>query len=141
LGPLKRPKADKQFERKKMLKNVSIIASIVLASLLLVAVSGCVNNHSSISYQPQDPAIGKAALNEVKVGKTTKDELTSLFGASSAQSSSPDGTEILRYNYGKKTSGHFCVAPFVDLYEDKDERMTICFELKNNIVTKYWREP
>ena len=124
-----------------MLKNFSLTMLTILTAILLLAITGCVISHSSTSYEPQDPAIGKAALNEVKAGKTTRDELTSLFGAPSAQSTSPDGTEILKYNYGKKTNGHFAVWPFVNLHDDKDEHMTICFELKNGIVAKYWKEP
>jgi outer membrane protein assembly factor BamE (lipoprotein component of BamABCDE complex) len=134
-----------KFERIKM-SNV-IHRSIVVASLVIVLIfgistfTGCVHSNSSTHYQPQDPAIGQASLKAIKVGTTTKDELLGIFGAPSGQSASADGTETFKYNYGKNKSGNFEVWPFVDLHDNKEERMTICFEVKNGIVTKYWKEP
>jgi hypothetical protein len=126
----------------KMTNRLIVIAGLVVVFAGgITLLTGCVSNHSSTSYQPQDPAIGQASLKAIKAGKTTKDELLGIFGAPSGQSASADGTETLKYNYGKNKSGNFEVWPFVDLHDNKEEHMTICFEIKNGVVTKYWKEP
>lgn len=117
------------------------ITGFTLLLLGISALTGCVSSNSSIHYLPQDPAVGKSGLNAVKVEKTTKDELTSIFGAPSGQTKSDDGTEILSYKYGKKKEGTFDVWPFVCLHDDKEELLTIYFEVTDGVVTKYWKEP
>jgi outer membrane protein assembly factor BamE (lipoprotein component of BamABCDE complex) len=126
---------------KGMYRNFVIAGLIVVLAFGVMILSGCVVNRSSTRYLPQDPAIGKAGLKSVKIGKTTKDEIVGVFGAPSAQSISTDGIETLKYNYGKKTEGDFCAFLFVVLRNDKEERMTIYFEIKNGVVAKYWKEP
>jgi hypothetical protein len=122
-------------------QNIVVASLVVVLTCGITLFSGCVHSSSSTHYQPQDPAIGQASLKAIKAGKTTKDELLGIFGAPSGQSASADGTEMYKYNYGKNKSGSFEFWPFVDLHDNKEERMTICFEVKNGVVTKCWKEP
>jgi len=115
-------------------------AHVVVCLLVWLIVGGCISGRNEVTYGSKGPAVGHETLRQVEVGKTTKDWLLATLGEPSSQSTNPDGTEILRYCYTKKVDSEFELFLLLDL-DDKEERhTTLYFELKDSIVTKFWKE-
>ena len=128
------------MNRMKNRKIVTTFHLLVLHLLTLLIVGGCVSGRTDISYGSQGPAVGRETLKKVKTGETTKEWLVSTLGEPSSESGTPEGIEILKYCYTKKIDSSFAISPFLDLDNKKEEHTTLYFELKDGVVTKFWKE-
>ena len=117
--------------------SISLLTSYLLALSIL---SGCISGRTNIKYGPNGPPAGSATLKQIKVGETSKAWLLSTLGGPSSESKTPDGTEILKYNYVKKVDSSFAVSPFLDLDDEKEEHTTFYFEIKDGVVTNFWKD-
>jgi len=106
----------------------------------LVFLAGCLCIRSDVKYSPSDPSIAKSNAAQIKVGKSTREQLLSLLGTPSHQSTDENGVEILSYMYHKTTDGSFSFL-IVDIDDKKQEEMELCFEVKDGIVINSWRKP
>ena len=121
---------------RKALKNVCI----VICLFVWLIMGGCVSSETDISYGSKGPAVGHETLRQIEVGKTTKDWLLATLGEPSSQNKTPEGMEILRYCYTKKVDREFELFLLLDLDDKKEQNTTLYFELKDGIVTKFWKE-
>jgi len=108
--------------------------------LILFTLDGCISGRTNIKYGPNGPPAGSATLRQIKVGKTNKAWLLSTLGEPSSESKTPDGTEILKYNYVKKVDSSFAIEPFLDLHDEKEEHTTLYFGIKDGIVINFWKD-
>lgn len=115
------------------------LASLFLA--LAVAMAGCIACDSEVSYGDKGPAVGKRTLRQVKPGQTTKQWVLATLGEPTGWDTTPDGEEILRYEYVKRTKSEFAMVPPPLAFENEKEQHTrVVFEIRDGIVTHYWKE-
>lgn len=118
------------------------ISILVVISYLLVlfTLGGCISGRTNIKYGPNGPPAGSKTLKRIKVGKTTKAWLLSTLGQPSSESQTPEGTEVLKYHYVRKVDSSFEIEPFLDFDDEKEEHTTFYFEIKDGIVTRFWKD-
>jgi outer membrane protein assembly factor BamE (lipoprotein component of BamABCDE complex) len=115
------------------------VAGLFLA--LIPAMAGCVACDSKVTYGDKGPAVGRSTLRKVKPGRTTKQWVLATLGEPTSQDTMPDGQEILRYEYVKRVKSDFAMVPPPLAFEnEKEYRTTVVFEVRDGIVTKYWKE-
>ncbi len=116
------------------------IGVTVLCVVIAWAASGCISSRSDVTYGAKGPAVGSNTLRKIKVGQTSKQWVLGTLGEPTSETWTPEGTEILMYEYTKKVDSHFRFAPFLDSH-DKREKCTIYyFEITDDIVTRFWKE-
>ena len=116
------------------------IGLVVLCVLLGAVLSGCISGRSNVSYGSKGPAVGHDTIGQVEVGKTSKEWVLATLGTPSSAAATPEGTEILKYEYTKKTDSSFSFCIFFDFDDKRDERTVYYFEIADGIVTKFWKE-
>ena len=123
--------------------NRSVIVKCLHISILFLLISlivtGCISAHSNIRYGPTGPPIGGHILRQVKKHSTTRAWLISVLGQPSCESETSKGTRMLQYHYVKKIDSKFSIDPFLDMDEEKEEHTTLYFEVRNGIVTNFWK--
>jgi hypothetical protein len=119
-----------------------VVSTLLVISYLLVMVIlvGCISGKTNIKYGPNGPPVGSKTLKQIKVGQTTKAWLISTLGQPSSESKTPDETEVLKYHYVKEVDSSFEISPFLDFDDEKEEHITFYFELKDGIVTRFWKD-
>jgi len=120
--------------------SAAVAGMTILCLMMLVATSGCISNHSDVTYGPQGPAVSAATFQQVKAGQTSKEWLLAVFGEPTRSAKTPDGAEVMTYIYTRKVNSNFSFSPFLDLDGTKEQRTTYYFELRNGIVSKCWSE-
>jgi hypothetical protein len=125
-----------------MRKQVCSMAAgaLVLLSLGMVTLSGCIEGRSNVTYGPKGPPIGHRTLKQIEVGQTSKAWLLGTLGEPTRETQTPEGTDILTYEYTKKIDSDFEFCIFLDFDDQREERTVYVFELTNGIVTRYWKE-
>jgi len=121
-------------------RMVTTISAIILNLLILFVLSGCISGRSDISYGSKGPAVGAETLRQVKLGETSKEWLLCTLGEPSSERGTSEGREILKYQYTKKVDSSFEISPFLDLDDKKEEHTTLYFEVKDGVVTNFWKE-
>lgn len=121
-------------------KSMMRTGALVLLGLAVLTVAGCISVRSDVTYGPSGPAVRRETLRQVEVGATSKEWLLGVLGTPTRTSRTPDGTDILTYEYTRKidTDLDFCI--FFNLDDRRDEFTTYIFELEDGVVTKYWCE-
>ncbi|MBN1363134.1 MAG: hypothetical protein JW993_21215 [Sedimentisphaerales bacterium] len=113
---------------------------IVLCVLAAWATGGCISSRSDVTYGSKGPAVGSSTLRKIKVGRTSKEWVLGTLGEPSSETTTPDGTEILMYEYTKRVDSHFEFEPFLDSHDKREERTVYYFEITDGIVTRFWKE-
>jgi hypothetical protein len=121
-------------------KSAAAAAIMALNLITLVAMSGCISNHSDVTYGPEGPAVSAKTFRQVKAGQTSKEWLLGVFGEPTRTARTPDGAEVMTYIYTRKVNSNFSFPPFLDLDGTKEQRTTYYFELRNGVVAKRWSE-
>lgn len=124
----------------KRTRAITATGTLVISLLALLALSGCVSSHSDVTYGSTGPAVRGDTLRQIKVGRTTKEWLLGTLGEPSRTSGTSDGTEVLTYVYTKKVDSRFDFCPFLDTHDRREEQTVYVFELKDGVVTKFWKE-
>jgi hypothetical protein len=127
----------KQIKNRTMVVSVSLVISYLLVMVILV---GCISGRTNIKYGPNGPPAGSKTLKQIKVGETSKAWLISALGEPSSESKTPEGTEVLKYHYVKEVDSSFEISPFLDFDDEKEEHITLYFEIKDGIVTRFWKD-
>ena len=113
---------------------------MALCLMAFAAMSGCISNHSDVTYGPEGPAVSANTFHQVKVGQTSKEWLLGVFGEPTRTAKTPDGAEVMTYIYTRKVNSNFSFSPFLDLEGTKEQRTTYYFELRDGVVSKSWSE-
>ncbi len=113
---------------------------VVLSILAAMTLTGCISSHSDVKYGPKGPAVGGNTLRQVKCGETTKEWLLTVLGEPSRMTQAAYESEVLTYEYTKKVDSDFSFCIFFDADDHREERTVYVFELKDGIVTRYWKE-
>jgi hypothetical protein len=116
------------------------IRAIILYLAILLIVGGCISSRTDVMYGSKGPAVSSRTLKMVVIGETSKEWLYGTLGDPTNETRSLDGTEILKYEYNKKVDRSFEIEPFLDLGDKKEQRTVYYFELKNGVVTRFWKE-
>jgi len=120
--------------------STAVAAIMAVCLMTLVAMSGCISNHSDVTYGPEGPAVSAGTFHQVKIGQTSKEWLLGVFGEPTRTAKTPDGTEVMTYIYTRKVNSNFSLSPFLDLDGTKEQRTTYYFELRDGVVSKSWSE-
>jgi len=120
-----------------MVVSVSIT---VLCGMLGLALCGCISGRSDVSYGPKGPAVGAETLRQIKAGQTSKEWVLGTLGTPTSVTATPEGTEILKYEYTKKVDSDIDVFLFLEFDDKREERTVYYFEIADGIVTKFWKE-
>jgi len=123
------------MEKRKSWRIVLGVA--VIGSLLSVA--GCFIWNSDVRYGDKGAPLSGTTLKQIECGKTTKAWVLATFGDPSEQSTTDIGSEILKYKYSKSQDSNV-VMPFVVVNDKKKKEQTVYFEVKDDVVQKYWVE-
>jgi len=112
-----------------------------LICAILLAAAGCISSDCTVSYGPSGPPVEKSTLKKVKCGQTSKRWVMATLGDPTAQNPTPDGAEILRYEYCKRVKSDFAMfPPPLSFEKDKEYHTTVLFEVRDGVVVKYWKE-
>lgn len=125
-----------------MKKRVSIVVAGAWVSLFLAALTlgGCVSGRSDVTYGPKGPPVGHSTLKQIRIDRTSKEWLLGTLGAPTRQTRTPEGTEILTYEYIKKIDSDLDVFLILDFDDKREERTVLYFELTDGVVTRFWKE-
>jgi hypothetical protein len=126
---------DMTMEKRKSCRIVFGLA--VIGSLLPVA--GCFIWNSDVSYGDKGAPLSGTTLKQIECGTTTKAWLLATLGEPSEQSTTDTGDELLKYKYSKNQESNV-VMPFVIVNDEKKNQQTVYFQVKDDIVQKYWVE-
>jgi len=122
-------------------KNRVVSAGLVsLCAIGVLAFCGCISGRSDVTYGPKGPAVSNSTLRHIRCGETSKERVLGTLGAPSSETATPEGTEILRYEYSKETDVDFTFCPFMDFDDKKEERIVYFFEIRDGTVIKFWRD-
>lgn len=124
----------------KKTQSISIAGALVLCLLGALSLSGCIEGRADVTYGPKGPPAGHSTLKQIKTGQTSKEWLLGVLGEPSTQAHTPEGIEVLTYEYTKKVDSDVEVFLFLDMKDKREERTVYVFELENGIVTNYWKE-
>jgi hypothetical protein len=114
--------------------EIGLFAVLLAVSVLVV---GCVVCQTDEQYTGVD----NHKLKEVKCGQTTRDWVIETFGEPSEQITTDDGSEILKYKCVRKKDNQFVMfPPPIVITDEKDEKHTVAFEVRDGIVQRYWKE-
>ncbi|OHB65972.1 MAG: hypothetical protein A2Y77_09320 [Planctomycetes bacterium RBG_13_62_9] len=125
------------MRRRNLVVTAGTLTLCVLTGLALV---GCVSSRSDVKYGPKGPVVKSSTLRQIKVGETNKEWLLAVLGEPTRESQLSDGTELMTYEYTKKTDSDLDVFIFFDTNDRREERTVYVFELRDGVVTKYWKE-
>jgi hypothetical protein len=130
-------------------KEISIMSSSRVALTIgalgfclaaMLTTSGCITSRADVTYGPKGPPAGHSTLRQVKVGQTSKEWLLGTLGEPTRVTQTAEGTEILTYEYTKTVDGDFKVFLLLNSRDRREERTVYTFELRDGIVTKYWKD-
>ncbi len=122
-------------------RRMGVSIGLVVAYVLIGAfLSGCISGRSDVSYGPKGPAVGPETTRQIEIGSTSKEWVLGTFGAPSTETATPEGTEILKYVYTKKVDSDFDAFLFLSFDDEREERTVYYFEIKDGIVTRFWKE-
>lgn len=124
----------------KKTTSALITGALVLCLLGVLGLSGCIQGRADVTYGPKGAPAGHGTLKQVKPGETSKEWLLGTLGEPTRQTHTPDGIEILTYEYTKKIDSDLEVFLFLDMRDKREEKTVYVFELENGIVTNYWKE-
>lgn len=124
------------MSRTKTGKSVAGLGVLLLA---LLSLPGCVCSSSNARYGPEGPAPGKQTLKQIKPGETTEAWLLSTLGHPPNRRPIDDGKTILKYHYSKKTDSSFVLAGFLHVKGQDTEYTNHYFEIKDGLITKFWK--
>jgi hypothetical protein len=116
-------------------------AGLRLMCAVIVTTTGCISSDCTVSYGPKGPPVEKSTLRRIKCGQTSKRWVLATLGDPTAQNPTPDGGEMLRYEYCKRVKSDFAMCPPPLSFEkDKEYHTTVLFEIRDGVVIKYWKE-
>lgn len=116
------------------------VGLVLLCAIGVFALCGCISGRSDVTYGPKGPAVSNSTLRHIRCGETSKEWVLGTLGVPSSQTATPEGTEILRYEYTKETDVDFTFCPFMDFDDKKEERTVYLFEIRDGIVIRFWRD-
>jgi hypothetical protein len=114
--------------------------ALIVSLSALSALGGCIEGRSDITYGPKGPPAGRSTLRQVKLGETSKEWLLGTLGTPTRQTRTPDGTEIMTYEYTKQVDSDFEALLLLNFKDKRQERTVYTFELTDGIVTDYWKD-
>jgi len=117
--------------------SMGVVVLCVMGGLVL---TGCISGRSDTRYGPKGPAVTGKTLKHVRCGQTSKEWVLATLGAPTSETATPEGTEVLRYEYTKKTDVDFSFCPFLDFDDKKEEHTVVYFEIRDGTVIRYWRD-
>jgi outer membrane protein assembly factor BamE (lipoprotein component of BamABCDE complex) len=112
------------------------ISAVLIAALLLPALTGCTTTRVSKAANEID----QAEVQELKVGETTKEEVLSMFGSPIAITINSAGLEVYTFANLDSRSQMWQVPPILVIYVDsvsssKTKVLTVAF--KDNKVANW----
>jgi len=113
------------------------VCVVVLVSLM----QGCnpVPSSSIRTYGNSGIVPNESVLSKIKPGETTKAWVLATLGDPAATYSSQDATENMKYEYVENLHNKISLLGLLTAKEDVKVRHTLCFELKDDVVTKFWK--
>lgn len=118
----------------KKRNKIGLFVSLVLMSVLM---AGCMVCDNDVHYT----GVEDQTLNEIERGQTTKDWLIETLGEPSEQYTDEEGNEILRYQCTKRIEKDFVlIPPVIVTNEQKTIEHIVAFEVRDDIVQRYWKE-
>jgi outer membrane protein assembly factor BamE (lipoprotein component of BamABCDE complex) len=112
-----------------------------LLCILTLTLVGCISKETKVSYGPKGAPVKSKTLKQIKKGQTPKQWVIDTLGEPSEQTTSPEGAELLRYEYTKRTETDFAMFPPPIAFDtDKERQTTYVFEIKDGVIAKYWKE-
>ena len=114
--------------------EIAFFVSLVLMSILM---AGCMVCDNDVHYT----GVEDQQLNEIERGQTIKDWLIETLGEPSEQYTDEEGNEILRYKCTKRIEKDFVlIPPVIVTNEQKTIEHIVAFEVRDDIVQRYWKE-
>ena len=114
--------------------EMAFFVSLVLMSVLM---AGCMVCDNDVHYT----GVEDQQLNEIERGQTIKDWLIETLGEPSEQYTDEEGNEILRYKCTKRIEKDFVlIPPVIVTNEQKTIEHIVAFEVRDDIVQRYWKE-
>lgn len=116
----------------KVIKQISVAVAVVA----ILGVSGCVSTGNTVMKTQTADTIANAIVN----GKTTKQQVTSLFGSADSVSFTDSGNEVWTYRHSKSKPMARNFIPYVGLFSSgtniQTKELVILFD-KNGVVTNH----
>ena len=111
----------------------------LLTSVWVLLCAGCITICSRVQ---EDSSTGpnQVSVQQVQPGKTTKEWVIKTFGKPPTETKLSDGTEILKYQYTKKTRSDVDFLFLFDSHTKRESTTNVYFEIKDGVVQKYWRD-
>ena len=115
------------------------MALLALCAVSASVLTGCISARSDVRYGPKGPSIGHETIRQVQAGQTSKEWVLGTLGAPTSEAATPEGTEILKYVYTKKTDVDFRFCIFFDIDETSEQQTVYYFEIADGVVTRFWK--
>jgi hypothetical protein len=112
----------------------------VLCGFFGMTLCGCISGRSDVRYGPKGPAVGQETLRQVQIGQTSKEWVLGTLGTPTSATTTPEGTEILKYVYTKDVDVDFSFCILFDFDDKREERTVYYFEITDGIVSNFWKE-
>ena len=120
-----------------MMKNNNITSFVLI--ILLCLLGGC-SSSRQVKYEPGFGPINESQLDQIVVGKTTKEEVLLLLGEPSKIEKMASGGELLKYETRKSEEVRARYGLFLYRFHYKEEfTKTLNIELNSRVVQKVWR--
>lgn len=119
--------------------KLSPFVSSLVGLAVSVLLSGCSVSSEVKSSSAAQP-VGGTSLEQVEVGKTTKDWIIGAFGEPTTVSEISPDTEILKYHRSEKTEHRASLWFLFESHTEKEVVSNVYFEIKNGVVQKYWKD-
>jgi len=119
-----------------------MVGKLAYLALLLgiLPVTGCVVYRNNTHYGEKGKPVSSRTLDQIECGATTKDWVVATLGEPSQQSQAGEGVEVLEYRYSRKKDNQFLILPFVIINDEGENIQTLHFEIRNGVVTNFWKE-
>ncbi len=125
------------MSQRSRIASVGIVVLCVVGAFVL---GGCISGRSDVTYGPKGPAASNKTLRYIRCGQTSKEWVIGTLGTPTSETATPEGTELLKYEYTKETDVDFSFCPFMDFDDKKEERTVYYFEIRDGVVIKFWRD-
>lgn len=116
----------------KVIKQISVAVAVVVT----LGVSGCVSTGNTVMKTQTTDTIANAIVN----GKTTKQQVASVFGSADNVSFTDSGNEVWTYRHSKSKPMARNFIPYVGLFSSganiQTKELVILFD-KNGVVTNH----
>ena len=112
---------------------------LAVCGSLMCMTAGCGSSNSTRSFGDSGPPPSARTLAKVKAGQTSREWVVTALGEPKRASDEADGKELLTYEYAENVESKVN-APFLNANETTKTLHSLHFEIKNDVVQRFWQE-